>query len=524
MSDDNFTLSICLEDTTTATNRDTFPLSSSPIVKSSVRELYTFNSFCAENQSRHLNGPEPNPNSRQAAEVTQTNGSEYVFSAINSHPDRPQEPGYVQASVTVTESNQQEAIDLPNEENQGHESPAAPTPDTGKDQENPSANAVHFHFIGIPGHPPHMIGIHDDSLLRFNLPLWDYMDHPVFPFDNLCYAAAEVRKLDAVESSEFVTDIDTLWLIFSTLLDKVLGYAPYKAEHMKGFCIAVHIVGNTIFMKILNPQSASHVGPTTKAAAAHLKKHGIQWCETVNANCPPQGSNGEIQKQFKRVISYNLGGHRMVVEDGDQVLPTQHVCETPSDEDRASKASHSPEVPAADSPQYTTFHQKDAVKHQRTILFTAPAADEGLEGEDDDLMSRLWLSYSKAVMISLHRPVMNGAHMAFRRDILSFNPEENSRLADWATSESIEKTLKMLDRLLKHIKKAAAIHTGKGIHKFALRHFRQEHRNVVTSTKIHVALDLVSPEIARQIKDTHLEHVDGGLESTEDTKQVEGTQ
>lgn len=131
----------------------------------------------------------------------------------------------------------------------------------------------------------------------------------------------EEGKLDAIGSASIVIDADSLWALFSTLFDRVT-HCDYN-QRLKGIILVAHAVANTTFLKAINSEAVDD--DPLKAATAHMKKRGIQSCM--------KEENATYENAFKRVISYKFGGIKMVVEDGNQILPTAHQCKGANDDD-----------------------------------------------------------------------------------------------------------------------------------------------------------------------------------------------
>ncbi|KAI1397045.1 hypothetical protein F4819DRAFT_101062 [Hypoxylon fuscum] len=146
---------------------------------------------------------------------------------------------------------------------------------------------------------------------------------PNLAFDDLCRAALETGKLHAIKSAAFATDTETMWGLFSTLLNHVRGQThskKKKGEATRGINLTLHKVENTIFMKLLNPYAANDLD--TMTATTCFKKDGLKWCWTME-NHPDRSA---MTNTFKRVTKFDLCDISMVIEDGDRILPTRHEC------------------------------------------------------------------------------------------------------------------------------------------------------------------------------------------------------
>ncbi|KAI1099625.1 hypothetical protein F4804DRAFT_337040 [Jackrogersella minutella] len=173
--------------------------------------------------------------------------------------------------------------------------------------------------IVLPGHPAYIQGLRRGSR-QFTVSRINGLDRPEFSFEKLCRAAIEEGQLDSIKSAAFVTDTDTLWALFSTLHAQVLGRRFNK--HMKGIVLSLHSAGNTVFMKVLNRHVADK--ECVNFGMAHLKENGLQWCNDVETD--DHSSEAQELNSFKRVISYNFGQLKMVVEDGHQILSARPGC------------------------------------------------------------------------------------------------------------------------------------------------------------------------------------------------------
>ncbi|KAK6956157.1 hypothetical protein Daesc_001430 [Daldinia eschscholtzii] len=160
---------------------------------------------------------------------------------------------------------------------------------------------------------------------------------PHLAFEDLCRAAVETGKFDIIKEASIVTSTDTLAVMLS-ILRKVANQreGTKKSRSDPVMCLTIHVVGNIIFMEILNSNSAD--GKDLKAATVHLAKHGPQWCWDPTAYESP--SAPQMLNTYKRVVSYELGGIKMVVEDSNQILESSHKCEGFDVEDLLVKDGH----------------------------------------------------------------------------------------------------------------------------------------------------------------------------------------
>ncbi|KAI1650974.1 uncharacterized protein F4817DRAFT_367522 [Daldinia loculata] len=131
------------------------------------------------------------------------------------------------------------------------------------------------------------------------------------------------------------------------------------------------------------------------------------------------------------------------------------------------------------------------------------------------LMCRLWLSQSRMAMIFPYD--ISGKNVVFsdRTELFDSgsvvedsgnsgkNSEKNSTkkstLDIWAEQTDIQKTLKLLHRLLQHVKQMAEAMQSQGVYTFALKQLRKRDMVLSVETKespsAHLVVDLISPKV-----------------------------
>lgn len=154
-------------------------------------------------------------------------------------------------------------------------------------------------------------------------------DKPSLAFEDLCRAAREEGKLHAIQSASIITDTETLWGLFSALHDKV-AHLDYGKQN-KGISVVIHTVNDIILMKAVNSEAIGDV--SLKAATGHLRKHGLNWCWTSRCDLDNGSSVESSLNAFKRVVGYNIGDMKLVVEDINQAVSTEHKCKALNKDD-----------------------------------------------------------------------------------------------------------------------------------------------------------------------------------------------
>ncbi|KAI1771503.1 hypothetical protein F4818DRAFT_445193 [Hypoxylon cercidicola] len=269
---------IALEPTTT----DQFPLAQERITKSQFKELYNFTTFKTE----QIVPPRTYEDELSAAD-------QYSLTAASDAPLATQDPSPLDSSSSETHTSE----DI-------------------KEDSSPK-QISNAHVLVLPGHPPSFERLPIDKR-NFTLPkpsASNDMDTPSLPFEDLCRAAIEQGMLGTISSASIVTDTETLWALFSTLHDKVAGLN--HASRVKGIVLVVQAVDQITFIKAINSRVGDNLN--LKVATAYLKNHGLQWCLKEDG--------GSKMDAFKRVVSYEFGDIKMVVEDGNQTLSTAHKCD-----------------------------------------------------------------------------------------------------------------------------------------------------------------------------------------------------
>ncbi|KAI1650975.1 uncharacterized protein F4817DRAFT_367524 [Daldinia loculata] len=309
---------------------DAFPLSQTTITKSGFKELFTFASCEVEPSDPNENHPELGKRMRQEDTESQTHSEGKRIKRMDTKTEtesgtwtQPTQRAFTLAShlPSPTPKSVSSLISMHNK---------APLPLQNAPQgssQNQNAILTHApgsHILILPGHLPNSTKLPPNNR-KARVPDYYNMDRPYLAFDCLCRAALENEKLKSIKSAAFVTDIDTIWGLFSTLngVGTSCSNLNRKQKHAKGICLAVHVVDGTIFMKIVN---SHHVDGNHhyKAATHHLNKNSRQWCwgpcVGVKSNKPNELNT------FKRIMSYEFSGLAMVVEDPYQTLTAPHSC------------------------------------------------------------------------------------------------------------------------------------------------------------------------------------------------------
>ncbi|KAI0101180.1 hypothetical protein F4814DRAFT_456112 [Daldinia grandis] len=314
------------------TKKDAFPLSQNKITKSGFKELFTFASCEVEPSDPNENHPDLGKRTRKADTGSQSHPQEKRIKLADTETETQSRIGTQPTQCAFTSArhlpfpiprNTPSLVSMPNK---------APLPTENSPQSSSQdRNTILTHAPGsriliLPGHMPNSTKL-TPANRETKVPENYHMDRPYLAFDSLCRAAMENGELRSIKSAAFVTDIDTVWGLFSTLNGSNFNCKLKKA---KGICLAVHVVDCTIFMKIVN---SHHVDGNqhSKAATHHLTKNGRKWCWSPRVDVESNKQN-ELNT-FKRIMSYEFGGLTMVVEDPYQTLLTPHSCEGVSKKD-----------------------------------------------------------------------------------------------------------------------------------------------------------------------------------------------
>ncbi|KAF3054956.1 hypothetical protein GL218_07489 [Daldinia childiae] len=83
------------------------------------------------------------------------------------------------------------------------------------------------------------------------------------------------------------------------------------------------------------------------------------------------------------------------------------------------------------------------------------------------------------------------------------NSAQKSTLDIWAEQVDIQKTLKLLHRLLQHVKQMAEAMQSQGVYTFALKQLRKNDKILKVETKgspsAHLVIDLISPKVQHDL-------------------------
>ncbi|XXH01276.1 hypothetical protein Hte_007630 [Hypoxylon texense] len=326
------------------TNHDKFPLSTHRIRRSALETLFTFNSYDVDQLSQLHNHPDLETEDVTGTPNTEVDGSKCKFAEPRSLLPALENNPLPDSSPTTQST---EDIQGVREEVQRQDE------DEGRHQDEVKGHgSMDMGVLFFTGHPPYVKALSDQDR-TFTVPTHYGMDRPSKAFENLCFAAVKEGKLDDIRSADFVTDTETLWCLFSTVYDyasesktpdseasksesgKKKASKSKASKHIytkayakkKGLCVAGQVVNGTIFMKALNTNAIDE--EDVKAATAHLRDHGLQWCWSVKG----ESGGPHILNSFKRVVKYKFGDMTLVVEDSSQVLSTAHDCSEIQDED-----------------------------------------------------------------------------------------------------------------------------------------------------------------------------------------------
>ncbi|XXH01275.1 hypothetical protein Hte_007629 [Hypoxylon texense] len=512
------------------TTGDQFPLPKDRIVKSQFEELFTFTTFETEqiDYTRRQEGPddEDDDSSEDDEDDEATLGS-------SDH-----------CTTSATSGTQLPASDLAVSDSLSSETDICEDDSGEDDSSGDSSNVARFgnrmlraRFLVVPGHPPSIRPFFGTER-TFTLPDSLSMDTPSLPFEDLCRAAMGEDKLDAIRSASFVTDAETLWALFSTLHDKVIG-SDYRDQSFKGITILAHTVEGTTFMKVINIEEID--GFSVKSATAHLKKHRLTWCWTENSEDSPPPRDMDA---FRRVISYNFGDLKIVVEDGNQVLSCPHECDKLEDEGSVKafepwvwQPRCQPDDDTEDGPAFTVKRPTKEISHESTALFAyGQASSHDNDVFDRRVMAHLWFSETRRAMLTFYKQLLlwhttarfsgeietldTGATEISDDDDSDSGPESApgepgsglgpgsheagtppmSIMDTWAERYDIAETFQLLHRLLKHVEKTAEDQAGEYNHNFLLRHKKKTSLKMDVVSSDDRIVSLISPRMVYELQ------------------------
>ncbi|OTB15261.1 hypothetical protein K445DRAFT_22753 [Daldinia sp. EC12] len=288
---------------------DTIPLSQNTITKSNFVELFTFAGRIMEPLNQNENHPElgkrvkrEDVESNAKVERKRTKLEGVVIGTQSEISTQPTQYAFSSAKLSPFTTHRNAPSLTSNEQE-----------DSSQHQDELLSDDSGPRILIIPGHPPHMEKMQLDEC-TFAIPNHYGTDRPHLAFEDLCRAAVKTGKFDIIKEASIITSTDTLGVVLS-ILRKVANQreGTKKSKSDPVMCLTIHVVGNIIFMEILNSNSAD--GKDLKAATVHLAKRGPQWCWDSTAYESP--SAPQMLHTYKRVISYDLGGIKMVVEDSN---------------------------------------------------------------------------------------------------------------------------------------------------------------------------------------------------------------
>ncbi|KAI0381214.1 hypothetical protein F5Y04DRAFT_281188 [Hypomontagnella monticulosa] len=482
-----------------------------PMKKTSVEVLFTFNCLETQGPSPTENHPDiPPPPSQNAGNTfTQSEGS-ILFSAVSGPAFPPPQNsgliGYQTSDDEDDQDKQDQDEDDQNEADQGE------SDQNEQSQGNVTTDTTENRFLAIPGHPPSIVEDIDIPDTKFKVRSIESTRRPEGYYDDLCRGAQEVGKSNVIQEASFVSDVETLGALATALRDKVTRRDVSLRERKKrGIIIAAHKVGSTIFLKVISPHATeslrdadSHV---VACAMDQLKKKFLQRCPGVIAD--RNSKSLQELNAYKRVLSYRLGGLKIIVEDSNQAISTAHECNVLGVDDM-------------NGPRYTVFRREQDIGSDGTRLYVRKLVKQADNKKDFGLMSQLWLSHSRTALIfqcSTHieqedddtdAKIENEFEVfdsqVAKRKRKSSTSEATGRetgLDLWAAEDDNKEALRLLRRALRHIQDMSKIAAEAGFDKFALRQMRKESTTMTaefTSYSAHLIMDLVSP---KTIHDLH---------------------
>ncbi|KAI1207810.1 uncharacterized protein F4807DRAFT_433406 [Annulohypoxylon truncatum] len=373
--------------------------------------------------------------------------------------------------------------------------------------------------LAIPGEPPYASCRYDKlefENLEFEIPSYSSIANPRFAYEDLCRVAEEVKKLAAIKSTSFVTDVETLSAIFHTVRDKLVYTEDDKG--IEGMCFNIHSENGVIFMKTLN--SSRLQGLYHHAASSHLMTKMVQQPFLIGNKLR---ENMELT-QFKRVVSYRFGDYPLIVEDPNHVtrnvprrewmhrmqLKESGFLAEPDqlEDDRDQNNACCQEDIGPDLPPYVVFKNitmqydrcSPLTSSQDTALFPRIA----YKREDDITRSQLWFSGTRDFLVGLL------PNPDLRDDLVdtgSFDPGLGTRAGwpefdKWLSDHQVELSMKLVHRILAYIKHTANNLSQRGIKKFHLKHMRKSDQYFIVSLGEehgHLPEDLVSSHVATEL-------------------------
>lgn len=140
-------------------------------------------------------------------------------------------------------------------------------------------------------------------------------EKPKLFFEDMCRAVLENGKKYDLQNADLATDTSTLWAIFHTIYKKVMKWDV--ANEDKGITLVLHLEGATTYVKVLDDHAVDD--DAVVDATAELKRV-LRGRPTIKA-----GPNNDDERLtvFKRVVKYELPGIRCIVQDDNQIDPSQ---------------------------------------------------------------------------------------------------------------------------------------------------------------------------------------------------------
>ncbi|KAI1086838.1 hypothetical protein F5B19DRAFT_109391 [Rostrohypoxylon terebratum] len=375
-------------------------------------------------------------------------------------------------------------------------------------------------ILAIPGEPPYVSSsifhkLDKLDLLKFDIPPHHRVQNLRFACEDLCRAAEETKNLDDIRSASFVTDVETLSAMFMTIHDQVVRKEYDK--NLEGMCFNIHSENGITFMKTLN--SSQFYGRFRLAADNHLKTRVVHRPLLIAKEL----GNPTKLHDFKRVVSYQFGDYSLVVEDPNQI--THSFPRDPTfyrnddwlrdklsefyqfENDRGQYARPYQEDLRVDVPSYDVFNSwrsdgdSPLISSQKQGLYTHIT----YRSEDDDMMrSQLWFSDTTDFLIgSLWNPDFKAEFPKsdwIMRDLCTMYGWP--AFDEWLSDRRVEFSMKLLHRILAHVKHITNALGQQGIKKFYLKQVRRSDPCLVVSLGEehgYMPQDLVSSYIATEL-------------------------
>ncbi|KAI5863694.1 hypothetical protein GGS23DRAFT_510784 [Durotheca rogersii] len=192
----------------------------------------------------------------------------------------------------------------------------------------------HLRVLVVPGHIPHGPDVPSCPPTFKFAKYVTGTERPAFFFEDLCRVAMLQEKLEDLRGTHIVTDTESLWALFSVLhdIDSYLGTKVAKRDY--GLRLLLHTESGVTFMKVFNTYTTN--GIAVESATQFVKENALEWCPSINNHELPTLNP---PTSYKQVVTYTMGGLRLVVQDGDRICSTEHACE-PLGEDYLYRDGH----------------------------------------------------------------------------------------------------------------------------------------------------------------------------------------